>query len=121
MESQTGECGEVQERDEVHRGAVKAGALFQAAREKMREKFSLDFLSILGSVFDRKPSCKELSQLIYKSDPGPEELIRHFWGRSRVRSPFRRASPRKPPCPSPSASETPDRYLWSKTTDYGRE
>lgn len=121
MESQTGECGEVQELNEVHSEAVKTDALFQAVKEKTQGKSSLDSLSILESACNRKLSCEELSQLSDKPDPGPEKLIRHFWYALAFEAYFAghpRANRRVHLLPPP---KLPTATCGAKPTDYGSQ
>jgi hypothetical protein len=74
-----GKKADLGKRDEGHRRAVQAGALFQSVREQMQGKSSRDFPAVLSSVFHRQLTGEELSELGYKPDANPEELIKQLW------------------------------------------
>lgn len=107
---------EVQQLDEVHARAAKAGVLFQSVKAMMWGRSSLDFPFVLQSVFDRKLSEYELIELKYHPDQDPDELIKQLWC-ALVLDAFFAGHPhadiRVRLLPPP---ETPGSYLWSETT-----
>jgi len=106
---------EVQQLDEVHTRAAKAGVLFQSVKAMMRGRSSLDFPFILQSVFDRKFSEYELIELKYHPDQDPDELIRQLWYALVLDAYFAgrpHADIRVRLLPPP---ETSSCYLWSET------
>jgi hypothetical protein len=114
MGSQPWDRSKEKEPDEVHGRAAEADALFQSVREKMHGKSSLDFPAILEAVFNRKLSSEDLTELGYKPDADPEELINKLWYALVFEVYFAghpRAGIRVHLLPRP---QTPDCYLRSK-------
>jgi hypothetical protein len=106
---------EVQQLDEVHTRAAKAGVLFQSVKAMMRGRSSLDYPFILQSVFDRRFSEYELIELKYHPDQDPDELIKQLWCALVLDAYFAghpHAQIRVRLLPPP---ETSSCYLWSET------
>jgi hypothetical protein len=106
---------EVQQLDEVHSRAAKAGVLFQSVKAMMRGRSCLDFPFVLQSVFGRRFSEYELIELKYHPDQDPDELIKQLWYALVLDAYFTghpHAAIRVRLLPPP---ETPGCYLWSET------